>query len=202
MSTALANDDDEPGTEQETVRVIGHIKWFDSAKGYGFVVPESTSDPALTKDVMLHVTCLRDYGESYADENARIVCDAVRRDRGWQAVNVIEMERPRAEIAKEQGALQEFQTVTLKWFNRVRGYGFVQRDGAEEDVFVHAVVLRRAGYDDVEQGIRIDAIIESGAKGEHVSQIRPIDGQSAQDDTALAPNSVSESSASPDASDN
>lgn len=167
---AMAKDSDGDG-EVDAVRVIGRVKWFDTVKGYGFVVPESISDSALSGDVMIHVSTLRDYGESYADENAQIVCDAVKRDRGWQAVNVIEMERPRAEIAKESGEDLPLEHVTLKWFNRVRGYGFVQRDGHEEDIFVHAVVLRDAGYEDIEPGDELEVTIEQGGKGLHVGRV-------------------------------
>ena len=161
-----------PGSEP-AVRVIGRIKWFDSAKGYGFIVAESASDVSMTGDVLLHISCLRDYGENYADEGAKIVCDAVQKERGWQTAHIIEMERPRAVVATEKGLRPNYETVTLKWFNRARGYGFVLRDGSEEDVFVHAVVLRKAGYDEIEPGTLIDAVIETGAKGEHVSVVKP-----------------------------
>ena len=157
----------------ETVRVIGRVKWFDSAKGYGFIVAESTSDASLSGDVMLHITCLRDYGESYADEGARIVCDAVRGERGWQTVNIIEMERPKAIVAREQGVAPNFERVTVKWFNRTRGYGFVQREGDDADIFVHAVVLRKAGYEEVEPGTVLDVVIDTGSKGEHVAVVKP-----------------------------
>ena len=42
----------------------GTVKWFNSTKGFGFIVVESTSDPELTGDVMIHITCLRAYGDT------------------------------------------------------------------------------------------------------------------------------------------
>jgi cold shock protein len=172
MTRAVAkSESDEPAAEP-VVRVIGRVKWFDSAKGYGFIVAESTSDAMLTGDVMIHISCLRDYGETYADEDARIVCDAVQRDRGWQTAHIIEMERPRASVAREKGQELDFTPVMMKWFNRTRGYGFVQRDGVEVDIFVHAVVLRKAGYDEIEPGTMLEAVIENGSKGEHVTLVK------------------------------
>ena len=52
----------------EAVRITGRVKWFDSGKGYGFIVPD---DPAQTdlKDVLLHVTSLRNCGRESAFES-------------------------------------------------------------------------------------------------------------------------------------
>ncbi len=173
MTNSVARNESDPPAAEPVVRVIGHVKWFDSAKGYGFIVAESTSDASLTGDVMLHISCLRDYGETLADEGAKIVCDAVKRPRGWQTAHIIEMERPRAVVARERGDRPDYEEVTLKWFNRARGYGFVRRAADEIDIFVHAVALRKAGYDDIEPGTLIEVIIETGAKGDHVLSVRP-----------------------------
>ncbi len=171
--TKVASEKQAEAVEASThVRVIGRVKWFDSVKGFGFVIAESTADPDLTGDVMLHISCLREYGESLADEGAKIVLDAVLRDRGWQAVHIIEMERPRVSLAREKGLALRFEPVRLKWFNKTRGYGFVCREGDSEDIFVHAVILRKAGLAEIEPGAEIEAIIQDGAKGTHVVAAR------------------------------
>lgn len=173
MTNIVPKRESETPAEEPVVRVIGHIKWFDSAKGYGFIVAESSSEASLTGDVMVHISCLREYGEATADEGAKIICDAVQRQRGWQTIHIIEMERSRASVARDSGDQPVYETVSLKWFNRAKGYGFVRRADSEADIFVHAVALRKAGYEDIDPGAALEVVIETGAKGEHVSQVRP-----------------------------
>jgi CspA family cold shock protein len=75
----------------EAVRISGRVKWFDTGKGYGFIVPD---DPAKTdlKDVLLHVTSLRNSGRESALEGSTIVCDVIRRPKGWQVAEVVELD--------------------------------------------------------------------------------------------------------------
>ena len=153
----------EPG-----VRLIGRVKWFDTVKGYGFVVPESVEGVILHQDVMMHVSCLRAYGESAADEGARIVCDIVERERGWQVLNIIEMDRPKTSIMRDQGEAVVFERVVVKWFNAAQGFGFVNRPGDAADIFIHISVMRKAGIDMLETGAEIDVVTGSGQKGENV----------------------------------
>src|SRR6187551_1865227 len=81
-------DYDGVGThEDEAVRISGRVKWFDPGKGYGFIVPDQ---PDLTdqKDVLLHVTSLRESGRESAAEGATISCDCIRRPKGWQVSEI------------------------------------------------------------------------------------------------------------------
>ena len=86
---------------EETVRISGRVKWFDPAKGYGFIVPDEPDQTDL-RDVLLHVTSLRQSGRETALEGSAIVCDVVRRPKGWQVIGIVEydessaspMERP------------------------------------------------------------------------------------------------------------
>ena len=75
----------------ELIQVSGRIKWFDVAKGFGFIVPDNGMP-----DVLLHVTCLRRDGYQIANEGARIVVEAVQRPRGLQAFRIVSLDESTA----------------------------------------------------------------------------------------------------------
>ena len=79
----------------EAVRISGRVKWFDAGKGYGFIVPDDPGQTGL-KDVLLHVTSLRQSGREAALEGSIIVCDVVRRPKGWQVSEVVEIDESSA----------------------------------------------------------------------------------------------------------
>src|SRR6478672_12959952 len=81
--------------QAEAVRITGRVKWFDAGKGYGFIVPDDPSQTDL-KDVLLHVTSLRNSGRDHALEGSLITCDVVRRPKGWQVAEVVEMDETAA----------------------------------------------------------------------------------------------------------
>src|ERR1700742_1366690 len=85
----------------EALRISGRVKWFDAGKGYGFIVPDDPSQTDL-KDFLLHVTSLRSSGREYAIEGSMITCDVVRRPKGWQVAEVVDLDESSAPPAPER----------------------------------------------------------------------------------------------------
>ncbi|HET8750349.1 MAG TPA: cold shock domain-containing protein [Sphingomicrobium sp.] len=174
--------------EPELPAVSGRVKWFDATRGFGFLVSDE-----LDGDVLLHFSVLREHGRRSVPEGAIIECVPVRLERGLQAKRILSIDmsaalppQPRSSMPSVDradrkalaDAAGEFEPVEVKWFNRVRGYGFVKRpDGVGgEDVFVHMETVRNAHLPELQPGQKLQARVAPSAKGLTAIELRGGDG--------------------------
>ena len=165
------------GDSLDLVEITGVVKWFDVAKGFGFIIPDNGM-----KDVLLHVTCLRRDGYQTILEGTRIVALVQRRERGFQAFRILSMDQSTAVHPSQMPPVRTHVQVTptsgleralVKWFNRTKGFGFLTRGEGTEDIFVHMETLRRFGLAELRPGQTVLVRYGDGEKGLMAAEIHP-----------------------------
>ncbi len=165
--------------------LLGHVKWFDPAKGFGFVVAEGGGP-----DILLHANVLRNFGQSTVADGAAIELTVQKTERGVQAIEVLSVEPPvaapgaglsdLAEIDPEVLASRPLEPARVKWFDKGKGFGFANVFGQDEDIFVHIEVLRQSGLADLAPGEAVCLRVIDGKRGRMATDVLLWDAASQQ----------------------
>ena len=159
-------------------RIEANVKWYNPAKGYGFLYKEGS-----TSDIMIHFSVLDAIKCPYVTVGDRVICDIAPGKSGMQVVRVIEVNYGSPEPRSIAGYFNSRLTPldhenleevegAIKWYNHDKGYGFICPDDGTQEIFIHFSVLREAGYKFLEPDVRVLAKVAQSDRGPEARQLR------------------------------
>src|SRR5690349_10055781 len=153
----------------------GVVKFFNAQKGFGFIVRDDGGE-----DVFVHISAVEQAGLSDLADGQPL--EFTLDDRGGRvsATNLriegepMAVERSGGAGAGGSGGPQrqltgEKASGTVKFFNAMKGFGFIQRDDGQPDAFVHISAVERAGMPTLNEGDRLEFELEVDRRGKHAA---------------------------------
>jgi CspA family cold shock protein len=158
------------------------VKWYNPDKGFGFVELANGSG-----DAFLHVSVVERGGHASVPPGATLEVRAGPGPKGQQVTEILSVdastatqeqprrprpERPEYQPRADRATIEE--TSTVKWYNALKGFGFIGSERGGKDIFVHATALERSGIMGLAEGQRVTIDVAEGQKGPEAVNLRLI----------------------------
>jgi CspA family cold shock protein len=145
----------------------GVVKFFNPQKGFGFIVRDDGGE-----DVFVHISAVEQAGLTDLADGQPLEFTLVDRGGRISATNLrIEGEPMAVERASapQRQLTGEKASGTVKFFNAMKGFGFIQRDDGQPDAFVHISAVERAGMPTLNEGDRLQFELEVDRRGKYAA---------------------------------
>ena len=152
----------------------GVVKFFNPQKGFGFIVRDDGGE-----DVFVHISAVEQAGLTDLADGQPLEFTLVDRGGRISATNLRIEGEPlaveRAERGPQRQLTGEKAQGTVKFFNAMKGFGFIQRDDGQPDAFVHISAVERAGIPTLNEGDRLEFELEVDRRGKTAAvNLQPI----------------------------
>ncbi|MFT4027609.1 MAG: cold-shock protein, partial [Novosphingobium sp.] len=148
----------------------GVVKFFNAGKGFGFIQREDGGE-----DVFVHISSVERAGLEGLAEGQQLEFNLV--DRGGKiSASDLQVVGEVIPVAKRDGPgggapqrelTGEKATGTVKFFNSMKGFGFITRDDGQPDAFVHISAVERSGMRELNEGDKLEFDIEVDRRGKY-----------------------------------
>lgn len=151
-----------------TLGVLGTVNWYEPAKGYGFVTPDSGG-----AEIFLHSSAI--VGGGVVSEGQRVAFLVVEGEKGPQADHLLPLGADAAPGPQRAAARDDGADGTVTWYDAGKGFGFITPDSGDQDVFVHARSLA-GDVGELVEGDRVSYRLSEGEKGAQAQGVRLVGG--------------------------
>ena len=151
----------------DSLTATGLVRWFDPAKGYGFVQAANVDG-----DILLHQNVIKEFGQNSACEGCRVECIYEKSPTGLRATQILALYPPAgtsAPVIEDLGTI----AVRVSWFDQKRGFGFVHDFETGQEIFMHISTVRAHGLSEVQAGEALRVRCADEQRGKVVRSIYP-----------------------------